>query len=89
MGGGADHEALAVLFDLGLGQRVAVGDDLGPGAHAAESGDAVVERLSSTSARKLQNTCSRMVSLSLWKIGRVANRCLAVRKVCSSVHNCL
>jgi uncharacterized spore protein YtfJ len=43
-GGGANHEALAVL-ELGLG----------------------------------------MVSSSLWKIGRVANRCLAVRKVCSTV----
>lgn len=34
----------------------------------------------STSARKLQNTCQRMVSSSLWKIGLVTNRCLAVRK---------
>ena len=43
----------------------------------------------STSARKLQNTWPRMVSSSLWKIGRVESRCLAVRKVCSTVHNCL
>ena len=34
----------------------------------------------STSARKVQNTWPRMVSSSLWKIGRVANRCLAVRR---------
>src|SRR6516225_5937163 len=43
----------------------------------------------STSARKLQNTWPRMVASSLWKIGRVESRCLAVRKVCSTVHNCL
>ena len=43
----------------------------------------------STSARKLQNTWPRMVSSSLWKIGLVESRCLAVRKVCSTVHNCL
>jgi hypothetical protein len=45
--------------------------------------------LFSTRARKLQNTWPRMVSSSLWKIGRVENRCLAVRKVCSTVHSCL
>src|SRR5262249_24803238 len=43
----------------------------------------------STSARKLQNTWPRVVASSLWKIGRVESRCLAVRKVCSTVHNCL
>ena len=34
----------------------------------------------STRARKLQNTCPRIVSSSLWKIGLVASRCFAVRK---------
>ena len=29
-GRGADHEALAVVLDLGLGQRVEIGDDLRP-----------------------------------------------------------
>ena len=42
----------------------------------------------STSARKLQNTWPRMVSSSLWKIGLVESRCLAVRKVCSTTTAC-
>ena len=42
-----------------------------------------------TSARNEHKTWPRMVSWSLWKIGRVARRCLAVRKVCSTAHNCL
>jgi hypothetical protein len=43
----------------------------------------------STRAKRLQNTWPRMVSSSLWKIGRVVSRCLAVRKICSTVQSCL
>ena len=41
--GGADEEAPAVVGDLGLGQRVEVGADLGPGAVTAERGDAALQ----------------------------------------------
>ena len=44
-GRGAGHEALAVVLDLGFGQRVEMGDDLGPRACSAERGDAVIQRL--------------------------------------------
>ena len=30
--GGADDEAFAIVLDLGLGQRIQIGDDLRPGA---------------------------------------------------------
>jgi hypothetical protein len=33
---GAQHEALVVLFDLGLGQRVEIGEDRGPRARLAK-----------------------------------------------------
>src|SRR5271166_3235857 len=36
--GGAQQEALAVLFDLGLGERVEIGDDVGPGGAGAGAG---------------------------------------------------
>ena len=48
---------------------LAIGDDFGPGAHAAGSGDAVVVE------RPLQHDreeCTRMVPSSLWTISRVA-----------------
>src|SRR5437660_12873279 len=41
----SQHEALAVLLDLGLGQRVEISDDFRPRAVAAERGDVVLERL--------------------------------------------
>jgi hypothetical protein len=37
---GANYEALAVVLDLGLGQRVEIGDNLGPGAYASERREA-------------------------------------------------
>src|SRR5208282_2897623 len=40
---GAEEEALTLLLDLGLGQRVEIGEDLGPRAVAAECGDAIVQ----------------------------------------------
>jgi hypothetical protein len=43
--GGAYHEALAVLLDLGLGQRIQIGDDPRPGPRAAERSDAVLQCL--------------------------------------------
>ena len=42
---GADGEALAVLLDLSLGERIQIGDDFRPGAGAAERGDAVLQCL--------------------------------------------
>ena len=42
--GGADDEALAFVIDLGLGQGIQIGDDLGPGAGSAERGDAIFQR---------------------------------------------
>jgi acyl-CoA synthetase (AMP-forming)/AMP-acid ligase II len=39
---GAQHEPLAILFDLGFGQRTEVSQDLGPRARLAEVRDAVV-----------------------------------------------
>jgi len=42
---GADGEALAVVPDLGLGERIQIGDDFRPGAGAAERGDAVLQCL--------------------------------------------
>ncbi len=42
---GANHEALAVVFDFGLGQRVEIGNDLRPGTETSERGDAVLQRL--------------------------------------------
>ena len=54
--GGANDKALAVVLDLGLGQRIEIGNDLRPGAGWSERGDAVLQRLLSTRARKLQNT---------------------------------
>jgi hypothetical protein len=50
--------------------RLAIGDDFGPEAHAAESGDAVVER----PIQHDREECTRMVLSSLWTISRVA-RC--------------
>ena len=44
-GGGTGDEALAVVLDFGLGERVEIGDDLGPGACAADRGDPVIQRL--------------------------------------------
>src|SRR5918996_1552286 len=41
--GGADEEALVVVGDVGLGQGVEVGENLGPGCRAAEFGDALLE----------------------------------------------
>ena len=43
----------------------------------------------STKARKLHDTWPRMVSSSLWKIGRVANRLFEVRNARSTIHKCL
>src|SRR5208337_3333533 len=43
--GGAQQEALAVLFDLGLGERVEIGDDVGPGDAGAGAGEAVFQLL--------------------------------------------
>jgi hypothetical protein len=51
-GSGASDEAFAVVLDPGFGQRVEIGDDLGPGACAIRSSSAFL----STRARKLQNT---------------------------------
>src|SRR3974377_2474117 len=42
---GANDEAFAVVLDLGLGQRVEIGDDLRPGTRAPKRGDAVLQRL--------------------------------------------
>jgi hypothetical protein len=85
----AHDEAFAVLLDLGVRQRIQIGDNLGPEGRAAERGDAVSRAFLNTGARKLQNTWPRTVSSCLWKIGRVAKRCLAVRKLCSAVHGYL
>src|SRR5262245_15218926 len=41
----ADNEALAVVLDLGLGQRIQIGDALRPGAGAGERRDTVLKRL--------------------------------------------
>jgi hypothetical protein len=43
-GSGTDDEALALLLDLGLGQQIEIGNDLGPGPGWAERGDAVFQR---------------------------------------------
>src|SRR5262245_13705706 len=86
--GGANQEALAIVLDFSLGQGVEISNDLGPPERASAATRSSSAFLS-TSARKLQNTWPRMVPSSLWKIGRVASRCLAVRKVCSTVHDCL
>jgi len=43
---------LAVLLDLGLGQRIQVGDDLRPGTRAAERRDAILQRF-------LQHQCEK------------------------------
>ena len=43
----------------------------------------------STSARNEQKTCPQMVASVLWKMGRVSRRLLAVRNICSTIHNCL
>jgi hypothetical protein len=40
----AKHKALAVVLDLGLCQRIEIGNDLGPGACAIKRGDAVLQR---------------------------------------------
>ena len=65
----AQDETLPVLFDLGLGQRVEVGEDLGPGRRLAAASPIAAMRSSSsffsTRARKLQETWPRMVSSSL------------------------
>jgi hypothetical protein len=42
---GADGEAFAVLLDLGLGERIQIGDVFRPRAGAAERGDAVLQCL--------------------------------------------
>ena len=102
--GGADEEALVVVGDLGLGQRVEIGEDLGPRAGAAERGDALLQLgLQDEGEEGAEDgspagwgraptppvPASRMVVSTLWKIGRVASRCLAVRKVASTVQSCL
>ncbi len=61
--GGVHEEALAVLFDLDLGERVQVGADAG-----ARGGEAVLRSPSSffrTTARRLPATWPRIVSSSL------------------------
>jgi hypothetical protein len=78
---GADEEVLVVVGDLGLGQGIEVGENLGPGCLAAEVGDALLELGLEDEREKLTKTWPRMVSSSLWKIGRVASRRFAVRKV--------
>src|SRR5262245_16990814 len=40
----ADDEAFAVVLDFGLGQRIQIGDDLGPGARATERRNTVLQR---------------------------------------------
>jgi hypothetical protein len=39
----ANDEAFAVIVDLGLGQRIQIDDDVRPGAHAAERGNALLQ----------------------------------------------
>jgi hypothetical protein len=41
----AHDEALAVVLDLSLGQRIKISDDFGPGVCAIERRDAVLQRL--------------------------------------------
>src|SRR5437016_14384354 len=41
---GSDNEALAVVLDLDLGQRIQIGDDFWPGAHAAEHSNVRLQR---------------------------------------------
>jgi hypothetical protein len=40
--GGRDEEAVIVLLDFGLGQRLEIGQNVGPGEGAAEGGDAIL-----------------------------------------------
>ena len=55
----------------------------------AERGDAVLQLLLQHQGEKLHDTWPRMVSSSLWKIGRVANRLFEVRNARSTIHKCL
>src|ERR1019366_10754985 len=45
--------------------------------------------LRNSSARNEQNTCPRIVSLHLCKIGRVSSSDFIERKTSSTIHNCL
>jgi hypothetical protein len=75
--------------DLGLGQRVQVGEDLGPRAVAAEHGDALLQLGLEDEGEEGAEDVPRMVASTLWKIGRVASRCSAVRKAASTVQSCI
>jgi len=59
--GGAYHEALAVLLDFGLSQRIQIGDDLRPRAERPSAAIRSSGAFFSTRARKLQNTWPRLV----------------------------
>ena len=80
---GANDEAFAVVLDFGLGQGIRIGDDRRPGAHAAERDDAILQRF----LQHQREEAAEHVAAD--GIGLVESRCLAVRKVCSTVHSCL
>ena len=86
---GADDEAFAVVRDLGLGQRIEIGDGLRPGAGATERGNAILQRF-------LQHQCEEAAEhvaadglVELVEDRPCREEVLGVRKVCSTVQNCL
>jgi hypothetical protein len=52
----AQQEAFVVLLDLGLGERVEIGDNVRPGALATEVGDALLQLLLQDEGEELQDT---------------------------------
>ena len=87
--GGADDEALAFVLDLGFGQGIQIGDDFRPGAGATEPGNAIFQRGFQHQRKEAAKHVAADRLVELVEDRRVATRCLAVREVCSTIHNCL
>src|ERR1700731_255680 len=85
----AQQGAFVVLLDFGLGERVEIGENVRPGAVATKVGDALLQPLLQYEGEEAAGHVTANGLATLWKIGRVANRLLAVRKVCSTIVSCL
>ena len=85
----AHGEAFVVLFDLGFGDGPEVAHDVVPAFLKLGLLEALEERLLEGQGEEGAERWPRMASSVWWKTGRVSRRDLAVRKVRSTIHNCL